>query len=414
MHQCLVCPQGGRDGSHPISLLEGSGSVLLHPPLAGDVIPIGGRGGINRSVLAALLLTMLAATGCSAGDDTTPDGRAPPAVASTGEQGPESTEVTRTLDFDAPRRRGELVARVSYGDAPSQVGFVPVCTEKCSPPCPCTAPIQPVAADVDDAGRVWVADTAKSRLAVFEPTSELSFATARSALLFSASDLQVTGGQGIVLSQDNRHRARVLSFDEAGEESRSTLSFEGGTAEAYQLWTHGTRLFSTVFRTDGLTDEEVPVEVTLEDGEAAAVEVPGRPFLDGWSLFHDYAGDQTVALEVSASSARWRVEINLELRQSVEGRSAPRRGHVSWESEIAPDGTFHLLLLAGTEGRLATDGYWYLAVAPDGAVGPVLPLQGPSVRDDQQSRRLSLDAEGDPVLMWAGRRALRFERPPST
>jgi hypothetical protein len=179
------------------------------------------------------------------------------------------------------------------------------------------------------------------------------------------------------------------------------------------LWTHGTRLFSTVFRTDGLTDEEVPVEVTLDDGEAAAVEVPGRPFLDGWSLFQDYAGNQTVTLEVSASTARWRVEIDLELRQSVEGRSVARRGHVSWESEIAPDGTSHLLLFAGTEGRHATDGYWYLGVAPDGAVGPVVPLQGPSRRDDQQSRRLTLDGEGNPVLMWAGRRALRFERLPS-
>lgn len=366
-----------------------------------------------RRALAALLGLFLAAAGCSAGDGPTPEGRRGPAVASTGEGPPESTEVTRTLDFDAPRRRGELVARVPYGDAPSQVGFVPVCTEKCSPPCPCTAPIQPVAADVDDAGRVWVADTAKSRLAVFEPPSELSFATARSPLLFSASDLQVSGGRGIVLSQDDRHRARVLSFDEAGEESHSTLSFEGGTAEAYQLWTHGTRLFSTVFRTDGVTDEEVPVEVTLDDGKAAAVEVPGRAFLDGWSLFQDYAGNQTVTLEVSASTARWRVEIDLEIRQSVGGRSVTRRGHVSWESEIAPDGTFHLLLFAGTEGRHATDGYWYLAVAPDGAVGSVVPLQGPSRRDDQQSRRLTLDAEGDPVLMWAGRRALRFERLPS-
>lgn len=373
----------------------------------------GARSPKRRSALAAFLGFLIAATGCSAGGDATPDGRAAPAATSPGEEARESTEVTRTLDFEAPRRRGGLVTRIPYGDGPSRVGFVPACIEKCSPPCPCTAPIQPVAADVDAAGRVWVADTAKSRVAVFEPTSELSFATARTPLLLSASDLQLSEGRGIVLSQDDRHKARVLSFDEAGGQTRSALSFEGGRAEAYRLWTHGTRLFSTAFRTDGLTDEEVPVEVTIDEGEAVAAEVPGRPFLDGWSLFQGYAGNRTVALEVSASTARWRVAIDLEIRQSVGGRSVERRGHVSWESEIAPDGTFHLLLFAGTEGRHATDGYWYLAVAPDGAVGPVVPLQGPSRRDDQQPRRLTLDEDGNPVLMWARRRALRFERLPS-
>jgi hypothetical protein len=261
---------------------------------------------------------------------------------------------------------------------------------------------------------LWILDNAKARLAVFSPSGELADERRGGDLLLRAADVQVQGDGAFVLSQNDEARARLLSFTGAGEEQRSPISFRGRQADAYQLWTSDARLFTTVFLQDGLSDEEVPVEVAHEvSGDAAATEVPGRPFLDGWSLFQRYAGSRLIPLEVSSEEHRWRLTIELELVDSTDGEAETRRGHVSWESEISPDGTFHLLLFAGTEGRNPVDGYWYLTVDASGRVDDPVRLRGPAIRDDQQSRRLSLDGDGVPTLMWAGRRGVRVERPPA-
>ena len=355
----------------------------------------------GRAFAAVFLITL----GCSS--TVTLPAADPPAPA-------ESLEATRRLDFADRPQRGELITTVEYGDARGDVGFLPACRRDCPPPCPCSTPMQPAAYDVDDKGRLWILDNAKARLVVFSPSGELARAMRGGELLLRASDVQVSDGAAFVLSQNDHGRARLLSFVEAGEHERSPITFRGRAADAYRLWATGPRLFTTVFLQDGLSDEEVPVEITHDaTRKASATEVPGRPFLDGWSLFRRYAGSRLIPLEVSSSEHGWRLTIELELVQSTGGRTEERRGHVSWESEIAPDGTFHLLLFAGTEGGNAVDGYWYLAVAPDGTVGEPIRLSGPLVRDDQQSRRLSLDADGDPVLMWAGRRGVRIERLPA-
>lgn len=336
------------------------------------------------------------------------DGPTPPARPS---PSPQNLMVRRTLDFDSPTVSGEILATIPYGEGAQELGFVPVCTRNCSPPCPCTTPFQPSAFDIDSRDRVWILDNAKRRVAVFRAPSDFLFdVPGNNRLLLIAADLQWVGDQAVALSQNPRFESKLLAIQQATEIRRSSIVFEGEPAETTHLWTDDSRMFTTVFREEGLSDEEVPVEVTLnESGDSAAEEVPGRPFLDGWLLFQDYVGPRIIPLAVSSAEHNWRLEIRLRLQQTIEGEKKSRAGNVSWESEVDPAGTIHLLVFAGTQGRHAADDYWYLQVSPDGAVGDPLHLKGPSRRDDQQLRRLTLDAGSRPVVMWAGRKSARLE-----
>ena len=315
----------------------------------------------------------------------------------------------RTLDFEDRGTDGSILARIPYGAPVQKIGLAPTCRRNCAPPCPCSAPVQASAFDIDDSGRFWVLDNAKRRVVVFDESARYLFHVDGGRDLLVASDLQRLGNEAIALSQDRRSLSRIITLDKSNNIERSRVSFEGDPVAASRLIASGERLFSTVFYESDLSEEEVPVEL-LSDGEASsAAEVPGRPFLDGWLLFEGYVGPRVLPLSVSTSQYEWSREIRFKLKQSVGGRSKARRGNISWETEVDPAGIIHLLVFAGTDGREATDGYWYLMVEPDGTVGVPIHLRGPTSRDDQQARRLTLDSTGRPVVMWARGRAAVFE-----
>jgi hypothetical protein len=56
----------------------------------------------------------------------------------------------------------------------------------------------------------------------------------------------------------------------------------------------------------------------------------------------------------------------------------------------------------------------HLKVAPDGGSAYPIKLAGPRTADDQQTRCLTLDQHGEPLVMWAGRRGVLIEALPTT
>ncbi len=214
-----------------------------------------------------------------------------------------------------------------------------------------------------------------------------------------ATDVQATStGAPVVLTQARDFTARFTTTDPT--QTRPTAS------EGYSTFsTSGESIYYTVFEQAGLSTEEVPVEVVLSPNEATMEEVPGVPFLDGWVEFEPFVDDRVVPLTVTSTEVNWSREIHLRL-QTSRGNFAP--GRVAWEREVAPDGTVHFLLFAGTYGKRRIDDWWYLKVTNDGTVGTPVRLQRASELGGPY-RHLALDSSGLPFAMWVHRKNLIVE-----
>lgn len=335
--------------------------------------------------------------------------------------------VRRTLDFSEARRAGDLINRFEYGGSRNVLGAAATCVgSSCNRPCPCTLPIPPASFDLDDVGRYWINDWAKGRVAVFGPRGRFRFAVKAPGNNYRNMDIQFhsdemlvlrhvsDGGLGLfgVMGRRVTHVRSVKVNDER---------YSGST----RFWTTGDRVFVFLH---GRVDSPACCEGFAELGFPSqpysyAVEpVPGLPFFDGW-LIERRDPDETgrkIIYVADASPHAWTREIRFRLVQERDGQQRDVQGGVSWEIEIAPDGSVHILLFAGTFGpdRHRADGYWYLSIAADGQVSKAIALRAPNPRDDNQPnptyqyRRLTLDENGLPLVMWAGPKAARIERLP--
>lgn len=322
-----------------------------------------------------------------------------------------SRDVTRVLDFSHPKSSGRYVATIPYGKGRARVGFLGPCLkEECLPPCPCTTAIQASAFDVDSSGKLWILDIVKRRIAVFQAGGRFAFDEHLRGVGYRSLDMQLLDSDPHVLSQARNFNSRISVAGSSLPHSAYSL----GNNQPGPFSVGRGRLYMTAFRTDPdtLQDEEIPVEINIPAGarRAKVERVPGRPFRDGWLQFIPYQGERLIPLSVESDDFSWSKVIHLKLRQVVSGEPKSVRGNVSWELEVAADGTIHVLMFAGTYSRKPVDGYWYVTVSAAGAVGQAIPLSGPGKADDQQVRRLSLNHAEQPMVMWAGGRGLRFER----
>ncbi|MPZ91081.1 MAG: hypothetical protein GEU68_05545 [Actinobacteria bacterium] len=257
----------------------------------------------------------------------------------------------------------------------------------------------------------------KGRTAVFDNHGNFLRGITETELGVNLLDLQVVNESVAVLRQQQGESQLLLI--NGSSVTTHDISFHD---EAVDLSSHissdDTSLFSVNFVEDeDLNEREVPVKLDLPEdaqSDSEAEVVPGRPFRDGWLHFQGFEGDRVIPLKVSSSDYEWSREIKFTLKQGAARKLVRKRGNISWELEIGPDGSIHLLLFAGSVGRNRVDGYWYLKVAPDGSVGSPIKLAGPRRADDQQTRRLTLDQQGDPLVMWAGRRGVLIEALPRT
>jgi hypothetical protein len=115
---------------------------------------------------------------------------------------------------------------------------------------------------------------------------------------------------------------------------------------------------------------------------------------------------QVIPVSVSSSTQNWNVQIEAKLVDKIRGEEKAVQGSVSREIQIDDRGFIHLLLFAGTSRKPLRDGYWYLRVGPHGSVGDPIPLGSPPIPDDQQTRHLSLDSHGVPLLMWPDKKGV--------
>lgn len=348
---------------------------------------------MKRAVAALCAASALA--GCAS-----PRGPSPAASQSS----PQREEVTRVLDFSADVAPVDVAVRLPYGRGGRRVGYVPRCTgDACDPPCPCSTQLQPASFDVGVGEEVWVLDYAKGRIARFDGAGRFAGGLPLGRLAYRSWDLQLEDDRPFVLAQDFGYDARVLFAEPDGRVSRRVF-FEGGPVElGGSISASGGAGYVHGYAGE-LGDEEVFLEVPLDPAapRLEATEAPGRPMLDGWLLYVPYRGPRLIPLEFDGGGASWATDVRLLTKRAAE--EEPRdRGIVSWEVDVGPDGTIHLLVHAGLR---RFDGYWYLRVSGDGEVGEPVRLRGPGIADDQQTRRLTLDAEGKPYVMWAGRRAL--------
>lgn len=315
--------------------------------------------------------------------------------------------VRRTLDFEDPTQLGDVIERIEYGSSSSELGYLGVCRgSSCARPCPCSAPLQPSAFDIDARNRYWLLDVAKDRVAVFSEGRFL-FDVPLRGRGYRSFDVQARSSEEAVVL---RHRGDLTTeFLRVVKNSRPNsvrLRYRGRYVDSDSVFSIvDESAFLSVFD-DARGGKEIPVQVPLDSsGVARARAVPGRPFLDGWYLFRRNRGELKLPIAVSSSAESWKRLIVFRLRRDNQ----ETRGGVSWEVEVAPVGTIHLLLFLGTYGRRQVDGYWYLGISAEGKVGRPIPLTGPSRRDDQQMRRLTLLPDGSPFAMWADKRGVRVE-----
>jgi hypothetical protein len=322
----------------------------------------------------------------------------------------QSTTVRRTLDFEADRLRGQQLYSVDYGDSESSVGYIPPC-RACADPCPCTVPLQPSSFDIDSQGDLWVLDTAKQRVAKFDSASIYASSWRQRGIGLRSTDLRVDDSRGVVLWQDRSFFSR-LAIQEGGSRRAVRIHHDGEPQQGgNEFLLAAEHAYLNVFVEETLGDEEErALKVNLSDGSGEISQ--GRPFLDGWLLLRLYEGPRLIPLAVESSQHNWEVTIRFQLRHGANGESRRAPGHISWETEVSEDGVIHLLIAASIE-RPGLQGYWYLQVAPDGSVGQPIPLAGPTRRDDQQVRRLTLAPKGDPHFMWAMKKRVIVETLPS-
>ncbi|MDQ3957622.1 MAG: hypothetical protein M3273_04795 [Actinomycetota bacterium] len=211
-----------------------------------------------------------------------------------------------------------------------------------------------------------------------------------------------------MLSQDHDFTAQVIFQGRVEKVSRPIYFDHSPVATGNLIAAAGHAGYVSAFVEHGVEEEELPLEVPLDPTRRRlrAAETPGRPMLSGWLLFKKYEGPLLVPLAFEGDEGSWETDIHFLTKRSRDSDPEPE-GHISWETEVSPDGTIHLLIHAGLRKR---GGYWYVQVSPAGAVGDAFPLVGPGIEDDQQTRRLALDQDGVPFVMWAGRKNLLVSR----
>ena len=321
-----------------------------------------------------------------------------------------STTVVRTLDFDNDRLRGDQVFAVPYGEARSRIGYIPPC-RSCADPCPCTVPLQPSSFDVDIGGHLWILDIAKERVAEFDAESTYVSSWKQNGIGLRSTDLQVDESRQTVLWQDRGFFSR-LAVREDGSGRSIRVEHKGEPQQGGSTFVlKGNIGYLNVFIEEQPgSEEESVLAFSLADGAGQIAK--GRPFLDGWLLFRPYERPRVIPLAVESTQQNWDVTLKLQIRRTVGGESRTARGHVSWETEVSPNGDIHLLIAASIE-RERLHGYWYIEVSPDGTVSNPVPLSGPTRRDDQQARRLTLGPDGRPLFMWLMKKRIVVESLPS-
>lgn len=319
------------------------------------------------------------------------------------------------LSFDDEEHTGDVRYAIEYGRGRRTLGYLPVClSNSCALPCPCSTQIQPSAFDVDSDGHLWILDVAKERLAKFGQDGSYLSQMGRAVLDQRVFDLQLVDDRPVVLSQSTGFYGRLAFPNVHSKMNQSVIRFDGKPVEAYPPLVPGnTSVYLTLLVSSKEDEKSIPAQVGLADDERhrTATEVPGIPFLDGWLLYQEPAGEQTIPLAVTSNSESWSLQIEFLIKRKSEGN--PISGTISWETAIDREGVIHLLILAGTARKPLLSGYWYLKVFPDARLSGPVALTGPSISDSQQSRRLALDSEGRPLIMWAKKHSVEIVGTPS-
>jgi hypothetical protein len=319
------------------------------------------------------------------------------------------------LSFDEEEMTGNVQYAVEYGSGRRTLGFLPVClTNSCASPCPCSTQIQPAAFDVDADKDLWILDVAKERVAKFDRDGNYLSQMGNAVLDQRVFDLQLVDDRPAVLSQSTAFNGRLAFPNVHSKMTQSVIRFDGKPVEAYPPLVPGTAsVYLTLLVSSKEDEKSIPAQVGLADDERhlTATQVPGIPFLDGWLLYQEPVGEQTIPLAVTSNSESWSLQIEFLIKRKSEDN--PIAGTISWETAIDREGVIHLLILAGTARKPLLSGYWYLKVFPDGRLSGPVALTGPSISDSQQSRRLALDSEGRPLIMWAKKHSVEIVGPPS-
>jgi hypothetical protein len=293
-----------------------------------------------------------------------------------------------------------------YSDATSSLGTHDVCFKDCARPCPCSVPVGPQAFDVDAQGRAWIIDHAKGRVAAFDRRGRFLFDVTAPGNDYRNVDVQIVDGRPVVLRYEGTGFFFTIEGRRAGPLKELYVGDTRMPIVAQPFVVSQDRI---IFQ-PGLEGNMDPVEIDLSgDGRRAVGErVPGIPYRDGWLLWPEFISWRTHAFEMRTPEDSRRVEITYRLQGRRNGQIRRAGGVVSYEREVARDGTIHLLLFAGAAGWLQKSAYFYIWISPDGTVAEPVRLaypDPPGVRRYSATvpyRRLSLAPDDQPLIMWAG------------
>jgi hypothetical protein len=372
-----------------------------------------------QTTLVALLLTV----GCSQAVSNMPGQVIGSPSPSPSGNANDPLVVRRTLDFEAPKVDGPVVARLPYGQRPSRLGGVPSClNEKCEPPCPCSVPLAPRSFEVDSQQRLWINDHAKGRIAIFDFGGNYLFNVAPQGNNYINVDVQQFG-EDILVSRTRGGRPRYIHLRERQVVGIYTLTTEGKRytgGEHLTTTQAGERVFTFLYEQSGsleccfgLAELMPPVNGVIDSHG-----VPGVAYREtGW-LIEDTAraneiGTHRAIVYRAEHPEPWSVELRLRMLQERQGQTRRVNGIVSWDAEADAAGTLHLVIFAGSTGSVKENGFWYVTIGPTGEVGEPVPLWAPGLNrgsrrpsPPDQFRWLTLDQAGAPYVMWSGPRAV--------
>jgi hypothetical protein len=225
-----------------------------------------------------------------------------------------------------------------------------------------------------------------------------------------STDIHVSPLRTLVIGQERG----ATYFSEIVDEDlvlKQPVVYRGERVHAGSFFHEDGQRFSSVAlipQGEGEIERVQPVEFAFDGRQEHALDVPGRPYRSGW-LLNDRSPEDEVTLKVDSAAQPMDLVIRFRFRQPVNGGQRFVQGAVPYDLEIDDAGHFHILLKAGTFGRVPREGHWYLRVSSVGEVGRPVRLRDPRRPDDQQQRHLALDEEGRPYYMTPGRRALLIQ-----